>query len=124
MLFLSFTEETEIDERVASSDFVAAIDFGTAYSGYAFSTLNDYNADPLNISTLPWKSYKIPTNILFDADKKFIAFGNQAEEMYSILQKEKCYFFRKFKMLLYDMDCTENEVNDEQYLILLLFFQK
>ena len=127
MLFLSFTEETEIDERVASSDFVAAIDFGTAYSGYAFSTLNDYNADPLNISTLPWnekaESYKIPTNILFDADKKFIAFGNQAEEMYSTLQKEKCYFFRKFKMLLYDMACTENEVNDEQYLILLLFFK-
>lgn len=28
---------------------VAAIDFGTAYSGYAFSTRNDFEKDPLKV---------------------------------------------------------------------------
>lgn len=97
---------------------VVAIDFGTAYSGYAFSTLNDYNADRFNISTSEIADSKKPTNILFNADKEIIAFGNQAEWMYSIFPNEEYYFFRQFKPLLYEMDCFGNEVNDEQYLIL------
>lgn len=33
---------------------VAAIDFGTAYSGYAYSFRNDYKLDPLKITTNHW----------------------------------------------------------------------
>lgn len=32
---------------------VAALDFGTTYSGYAFSFRNDFKADPLKIQANP-----------------------------------------------------------------------
>lgn len=101
-------------EKISSSDVVAAIDFGTAFSAYAFSFLEDFNRDPFNISTNPWNkyadSYKIPTSVLFDAEKNFIAFGDEAEQKYLELKKTGCYFFQKFKMLLFDRYYGKNEV--------------
>lgn len=97
-----------------SSDVVAAIDFGTAYSGYAFSFLEDYNREPYDISTNPWNkysdSYKIPTSILFDAEKNFVAFGDEAEQKYPEIKKAGCYFYQKFKMLLFDRDNEKHQV--------------
>lgn len=43
---------------MAASDtlLVAAIDFGTTYSGYAFSFRHDYQSEPTKISTnLSWQ---------------------------------------------------------------------
>lgn len=86
----------------------AAIDFGTTYSGYAYS----YAYNPKKIfannswsSTHGPSSHKTPTVILFDETKKFISFGFEAEDKYSelvVLNKEhKWYYFQRFKMTLY-----------------------
>lgn len=91
---------------------VAAIDFGTTFSGYAFSFLHDYNKDPLKISVSTWNagvgtlvSLKTSTCILFDSTQKFHSFGYEAEEKYSNLalddKHHDWYYFRRFKMMLY-----------------------
>ena len=89
---------------------VAAIDFGTTYSGYAFSTKHDYNRDPTTVSAHTWSggqllSLKTPTCVLFTPDRTFDSFGFEAEDKYMDLSmdKENCewYFFRRFKMQLY-----------------------
>lgn len=91
---------------------VAAIDFGTSFSGYAFSTLHDYKKDPLKISASTWSagigtlvSLKTSTCVLFDSKQKFHSFGYKAEEKYSNLALENrhhdWYYFRRFKMMLY-----------------------
>ena len=91
---------------------VAAIDFGTTYSGYAFSFKDDYKKDPTKISANNWVagsrclvSMKAPSTILLDENKKFVAFGYEAEDQYSDLtldgDHEKYYYFRRFKMLLF-----------------------
>ncbi|OWF52452.1 heat shock 70 kDa protein 12A-like [Mizuhopecten yessoensis] len=92
--------------------FVAAIDFGTTNSGYAFSTKHDYETSPLKISAASWvagsarlQSQKTPTCVLFDENKKFHSFGYEAEDKYSDLaldeEHEEWYYFRRFKMELY-----------------------
>nr|XP_022323071.1 heat shock 70 kDa protein 12B-like isoform X4 [Crassostrea virginica] len=96
-----------------SSLLVAAIDFGTTFSGYAFSFLHDYKRDPLKISANTWNAgigqlvtQKTSTCVLFDAAGKFHSFGFEAEEKYSNLaldaQHNDWYYFRRFKMMLYD----------------------
>ncbi|KAJ8297926.1 hypothetical protein KUTeg_024457 [Tegillarca granosa] len=92
---------------------VAAIDFGTTYSGYAFSFRHDYERDPSKISTnTTWIaghknlfSLKTPTCVLLNPDKSFHSFGYEAEEKYSELaideEHEEWYYFRRFKMQLY-----------------------
>ncbi|XP_053398663.1 heat shock 70 kDa protein 12A-like [Mercenaria mercenaria] len=90
---------------------VAAIDFGTEYSGYAFSTRDDYSRDPLKVAANTWgagnlMSLKTSTCVLFDKNKKFHSFGFEAEDYYSgyALDDEHhdYYFFRRFKMKLFD----------------------
>lgn len=93
--------------------YVAAIDFGTAYSGYAFSSRTDFNKDPLKInSNQVWNSgsaqllsLKTPTCILLDSDKSFVSFGYEAETRYAKLVDEEqhgdFYYFNRIKMVLY-----------------------
>lgn len=113
----------------ASKLVVAAIDFGTTYSGYAFSFKHDYEKDPTKISTnSTWVagtagllSLKTPTVILLDADKNFVAFGYEAEDLYNSLAVEggdlhkKYYYYRRFKMLLYNVSNLQRkmELEDE-----------
>nr|XP_022291963.1 heat shock 70 kDa protein 12A-like [Crassostrea virginica] len=100
-----------------SSDFyslVCAIDFGTTFSGYAYSPKVEYQYDPLNITVPKWEnappsiliSYKTPTTLLLDKDKNFVAFGYEAEYTYADLAEEKenedYFYIRRFKMFLYD----------------------
>ena len=96
-----------------SSLLVAAIDFGSTFSGYAFSFLHDYKRDPLKISTNSWSAgvgqlmtAKTSTCVLFDSAQKFHSFGFEAEEKYSNLalddKHHDWYYFRRFKMMLYD----------------------
>ena len=87
---------------------VGAIDFGTSYSGFAYSFTND----PHKVFTNTWHasarltSNKTPTCILFDTDKKFSAFGYEAEDAFGnyFLDKKQneWYFFTGYKMALYE----------------------
>lgn len=99
--------------KTMPSLLVAAIDFGTTFSGYAFSFLHEYKKDPLKISTMTWNpgsrgfvSLKTPTCVLFDPERNFHSFGYKAEEKYSNLAFDDkhldWYFFRRFKMMLYN----------------------
>lgn len=98
--------------EVMSNLLVAALDFGTTYSGYAFSLLHEYIKDPLIISTTRWTagsgglvSLKTPTCVLFDQTGKFHSFGYEAEEKYSNLalddEYQDWFYFSRFKMMLY-----------------------
>jgi hypothetical protein len=86
---------------------VVAIDFGTTFSGYAFS----FKSKPTDIKTNQnWSkslvSLKTPTVLLVDPDRKFNAFGYEAEEKYTELledgESEGWALFRRFKMKLYN----------------------
>ncbi|XP_014885413.1 heat shock 70 kDa protein 12A-like [Poecilia latipinna] len=88
--------------------FIIAVDFGTAYSGYAFNiTSRDKELEP---TVKYWgKEYgretpKTPTCILFDKDKQFISFGFEAKETYVSrmgTEAKDNLFFESFKMSLY-----------------------
>ncbi|XP_062607575.1 heat shock 70 kDa protein 12A-like [Saccostrea cucullata] len=86
---------------------VAAIDFGTTYSGYAYSFKDNW----AKVLTNNWSggeplSYKAPTALLLNPDKSFKAFGFEAENCYANLTTEEddtCkdyYFFKRFKLIL------------------------
>ncbi|XP_021349338.1 heat shock 70 kDa protein 12A-like isoform X2 [Mizuhopecten yessoensis] len=92
---------------------VAALDFGTTYSGYAFSSRLEYTKNPLNINTLVWQagsgnlaSLKTSTCVLFKPDESFDTFGFEAEDKYAKLinddKHHDWFFFRRFKMSLYE----------------------
>ena len=104
--------------------FVAAIDFGTTYSGFAFSQRSSWeNVHFQTCSSGDFLSQKEPTVLLLNPDKSFKAFGYNAETTYMEMTKQrnlesditskekpeenwkKYYYFSRFKMLLY-----ENEV--------------
>lgn len=87
---------------------VAAIDFGTTYSGYAFS----FKSAPYTVHTNTWNagtsglmSLKAPTCILLNPAGKFDSFGYEAENKYNDLVTKDAYgdwrLFRRFKMMLH-----------------------
>lgn len=91
---------------------VGAIDFGTSFSGWAFSFHHDYEIDPTIASLKQWHAgtgnlitEKTPTVLLVKPDgKTFQAFGYAAETQYRQLvdQEEHAqyYYFKDFKMAL------------------------
>ncbi|XP_060596890.1 heat shock 70 kDa protein 12A-like [Ruditapes philippinarum] len=91
---------------------VAAIDFGTTFSGWAFSFKHDFERDPTKITAKNWHgdqliSQKAPTCVLIKPDgRTFDSFGYTAESKYAELvaeeKHEQWYFFRRFKMMLFD----------------------
>ena len=91
---------------------VAAIDFGTTYSGWAYSARMDFVKDPTRVFLKQWTDptstmiyNKTSTCILFDEKEKFSRFGFEAEAKYLDLAFENkhnsWYFFRRFKMCLF-----------------------
>ncbi|KAK3097741.1 hypothetical protein FSP39_012697 [Pinctada imbricata] len=93
---------------------VAAIDFGTTFSGYAFSSENTFKADPLKMYTIQrWEgggpianlSFKTPTVLLLTPEGKFDSFGYAAENKYLSLVENETQkgwrYFKHFKMQLY-----------------------
>jgi len=86
----------------------AAIDFGTAYSGYAFSLRTDpskiYKNKGWNANGL--LSFKTPTCVLLNYRKQFDSFGYEAENKYAELAEEENHevwlFFCRFKMILHN----------------------
>ncbi|XP_033742408.1 heat shock 70 kDa protein 12B-like [Pecten maximus] len=104
---------TCIEEKDSKKLIVAAIDFGTTYSGYAFAFRNDYANDALRIQGNTWNSgsrvgisLKAPTCALFTPEQKFHSFGFDAEDKYADLaidnEHQDWYYFRRFKMMLYN----------------------
>lgn len=98
---------------MSSSKLVSvAIDFGTTFSGYAFS----FRHNKENIQTYLWRaqnyeSPKTPTCILFNPLKQFHSFGLEAEDKYGKLSRtaeaESWYFFKQFKLALYNTKTLE-----------------
>ncbi|XP_063323630.1 heat shock 70 kDa protein 12A-like [Pelmatolapia mariae] len=91
-----------------SLDCIIAIDFGTAYSGYAF------NITPKAKETEPFlkrwgkehgqDTPKTPTCILFDEQEEFLQFGYEGKTTYIKMHGEEAkrhYFFENFKMEIY-----------------------
>lgn len=94
---------------------VAAFDFGTSYSGYAYALLSDYEKNPqdFKVQLNEWTSNfnsdrttKTPTTVLFNPAKEFDSFGYEAQEKFVDLMEKKehgdWYYFTDFKMKLYD----------------------
>lgn len=114
----SQTDDQKSDKKTTEKPWcspnllVAAIDFGTTYSGYAFSSRADFDDDPLRITAHKWSSdlisEKNPTSILFDNNQKLVAFGYEAEKQFTELSNdnrhEDFYYFQRFKMQLYHHD--------------------
>ena len=76
---------------------VCAIEFGATYSGYAYSSISDYQNNPVNIIVPKWYSSlffrrplsnKTPSTLLLNKDKDFVAFGYEAETFYAQLADE------------------------------------
>ena len=87
---------------------VAAIDFGTTYSGYAFSFVRD--PDSIHMMR-KWDggdpgvtNQKTPTTLLLKPNGEFHSFGFGARDHYHDLEEgeaRKWYYFEKFKMSLH-----------------------
>ena len=106
-------------EHAATIDYThfVAIDFGTAGTGFAYSTI----AKPTDIHIYQnWPGLlngtsKTPTALLLDPDENFEAFGKTALDKYYNPKNLKYpkrvndyYFFRQFKMILYDLQVIVN----------------
>ena len=111
--------EKKFDSK-CSRPFVAAIDFGTTYSGFAFSQKFSWENVHFQIcSSGNFLSQKEPTVLLLNPNKSCKAFGYEAETTYMEMTKnrysesdippeevpkedwKKYYYFSRFKMLLY-----------------------
>ena len=89
---------------------VVAIDFGTTYSGFAFSFIKDQGKDSIFMNR-QWENEqgghtsKTPTCLLLKPDHSFDSFGYEAVEKYASLHDEsndqRYYFFQHFKMVLH-----------------------
>ncbi len=87
---------------------VAAIDFGTTYSGYAFSFTRDQ--DSIHMMR-KWEggdpgvsNQKTPTTLLLKPNGEFHSFGFGARDYYHDLEEieaRRWYYFEKFKMSLH-----------------------
>ena len=94
--------------EVESHFVVAAIDFGTTYSGYAFS----FTRDPESIHIMrKWEggdpgvtNHKTPTTLLLKPNGDFHSFGFGARDCYHDLEEgeaKRWMYFEKFKMNLH-----------------------
>ena len=95
------------DQCEESINLVAAIDFGTTYSGYVFSLAHDelkfYGPQIWNSGHGGMSSLKTPTSLLLNPDQTFNSFGFEAEfaELVADENHHDFYFFQRFKMELH-----------------------
>ncbi|XP_027880052.1 heat shock 70 kDa protein 12A-like isoform X3 [Xiphophorus couchianus] len=112
--------------------YVIAIDFGTAYSGYAFNiTTSEEESNPRLKSWGAEQGVDTPktsTCILFDQNEDFLKFGHEAKNTYTKMkgqEAKKHYFFEGFKMALYGRDLNKNfkikAANNEEMTALKVF---
>ena len=115
LLFTNFVftalEDSLLYSPKSSYLVVVAIDFGTTYSGFAFSFIKDQGKDSIFMNR-DWvneqggQTSKTPTCLLLKPDLSFDSFGYEAIEKYASLEgegEEKEYlFFKNFKMTLHN----------------------
>ncbi|XP_060068866.1 heat shock 70 kDa protein 12B-like [Ylistrum balloti] len=109
--------DTQHPEDHIDRFLVVAIDFGTTYTGYAFSFRHEYLRDRLKISTNMWTntvglSEKAPTAVLLDKYHRVVSFGYDALRDYAEIteagNQSKCFLFHRFKMNLYTDELRHN----------------
>ncbi|KAM9342363.1 heat shock 70 kDa protein 12A-like [Pholidichthys leucotaenia] len=104
--------------------YIIAIDFGTSYSGYAFTVTSRQDDSDLHLKywgeEVGLETLKAPTCILFDEHEEFMEFGYRAKDAYLKMQSDdarKKLFFDCFKMELYGKklkkDLTVKAANDK-----------
>lgn len=112
---------TSTNNVKSKSIIVAAIDFGTTFSGFAYCTKQGYK-DPSGpkIQLHPWIAQnsltaKAPTCVLLNLDQTFRSFGYEAntEFVENKSYADQFYFFKHFKMMLYKM---KDEISRETIL--------
>ena len=83
---------------------VAGIDFGTTFSGFAFSQKSDWKkvAVELNFG-FNYESSKCPTVLLLNPDKSFLAFGSEALNIYVNLMEDSTS----------DSDSSDSDLQEE-----------
>ncbi|CAG2225148.1 unnamed protein product [Mytilus edulis] len=97
---------------------VVALDFGTTYSGWAYSVRQDFKENRSDIKTKGgWKSGdglvtdKTPTVVLFTPENKFHSFGYDAESKYAELVDDNkatdWKYFKRFKMTLFSDETSQ-----------------
>lgn len=89
--------------------YIIAIDFGTAYSGYAYTLAAKEKQTDTFLKKWGkehgFDTPKTPTCILLNEHGEFLKFGYDAKTMYISLRGEEAktnYFFQNFKMGLYN----------------------
>ena len=116
------TDKCDVDDAAVSSHLVVvAIDFGTTYSGYAFSFAHDARSAAMQIHMMRrWEggdpgvvNQKTPTTILLTPSRQFHSFGFTARDFYHDLDQaeaNKWLYFEKFKMNLHY--CAVSDLSD------------
>ncbi|KAH7639079.1 hypothetical protein HUG17_3112 [Dermatophagoides farinae] len=95
---------------------VVGIDFGTAYTGYAFVFRNDIDQIHYmrKYSSLDGHEGKVPTSLLLDYRRKFHSFGQEAKNFYYNLKSSQCFrygYFENFKMKLYSNGENQTKID-------------
>lgn len=92
---------------------VVAIDFGTTYSGYAYSMVSSpdeiYLMRRAQLGQYGAMNHKIPTILLLNEYGGFHSFGFEAREAYHDLEEsdsKRWLYFEKFKMELHSRKVT------------------
>ncbi|XP_062569121.1 uncharacterized protein LOC134231209 [Saccostrea cucullata] len=124
-IFVSKSFLVDPDElKPKEKDVVVAIDFGTTYSGFAYS----FSTEPSLVTTQEWKaesvdksfmSLKTPTTLLLDDQDEFVAFGYKAEQLYKEFVEDerhtKYRFFKNFKMTLHKKESLDSTMMIEDH---------
>lgn len=118
--------EEPMTEKIEAEKIVAAIDFGTTYSGFAFFLPRFLDSEVILQKWLPKTadqleaSLKTPTSLLLDDKNDFVAFGFEAEEMYKEYVEDERHknfrFFKNFKMKLHREKLFESSMDIEDHL--------
>ena len=108
--FFSFVQTSGVDFEKSYLATVG-IDFGTTYSGFAFS-FNKEEGDDSIFMNRDWvneqghRTSKTPTCLLLKPDQSFDSFGYKAVEKYanlrSVYEEKDFLFFQNFKMALHN----------------------
>lgn len=106
--------EFSLNQKRDKYDVVVAIDFGTSFSGFAFSFNHQDGSEDIFMnrswgSAQGYSTLKTPTCILLNPEKKFVKFGFEAAEKYAGLEDAKdksFYFFDRFKMMLHGSEVS------------------
>ena len=98
---------------------MAAIEFGTTYSGFAYSFKHEWTKTSVaQYHGGEYISYKAPTTLLLYPEKYFYKFGFDAEKEYAALAKadkhRDYFFFRRLGSIL-KPNQTDPQVYDHAF---------